>query len=162
LIGTRGITFDIEVHGSTVRFPLEIEQQLLRIGREAIANAVYHSQGSRIRVELTYSAAGLLMSIADNGRGFDPATQAAVASGHFGLAGMRYPGAATGRRPGGNQFRQWNSNLPDAARTGKTREAPPALDAHRRTTAVAGGDALRFRRLSGRNQRILSAPRRNM
>jgi signal transduction histidine kinase len=89
LIGPRNIRFDIEVHGGTLRFAQEVEQQLLRIGHEAIANAVYHSECSRIRTELAYEPQGLQMTVADNGRGFDPGTQTA-ASGHFGLAGMRY------------------------------------------------------------------------
>jgi signal transduction histidine kinase len=64
----------------------EAEFQLLRIAREAVANAARHSQASRLAVQLHATKSELALSVCDNGRGFDPQTSN---FGHFGLVGMR-------------------------------------------------------------------------
>lgn len=64
----------------------DAEFQLLRIAREAVANAVRHSQATRLEVELRSTRSGLSLSIFDNGQGFD---LNASHYGHFGLVGMR-------------------------------------------------------------------------
>ena len=56
------------------RLPVELCTQLLYIVREALSNAARHSRGSRIAVSLQPAADAMaLLSIQDNGRGFDPA-----------------------------------------------------------------------------------------
>jgi signal transduction histidine kinase len=70
------------------RVPPLVQYQLLRIVREAVNNAVRHGEPTGIDVRLMASAAGLDISVADDGRGFDVADREAVA-GHFGLRGMR-------------------------------------------------------------------------
>jgi signal transduction histidine kinase len=67
--------------------PGEVEQCFYRIAQEAIENAVRHSNGRRLVVEITGSASHLAMKIADDGKGFDE--KAAEAVHHFGLEGMR-------------------------------------------------------------------------
>jgi ligand-binding sensor domain-containing protein/signal transduction histidine kinase len=89
LIGGRIITFDVNVRGAPFRYPIETEEQLLRIGQEAIANAVNHSRGNRICVEFIYSAQDLVMRVSDNGGGFDPGLIETGRQGHVGLLGMR-------------------------------------------------------------------------
>jgi signal transduction histidine kinase len=64
-----------------------VETNLLRIGQEAINNAVKHAGANRIDVGLNFDVRNVRLSVRDNGRGFDPAGQ--VADGHFGLIGMR-------------------------------------------------------------------------
>jgi signal transduction histidine kinase len=56
--------------------------------REAVNNAIRHGEPTRIDVRLMASAAGLDISVVDDGRGFDVAGRQAVV-GHFGLRGMR-------------------------------------------------------------------------
>lgn len=70
------------------RVPPLVQYQLLRIVREAVSNAVRHGDPTGIDLRLRASAAGLSLSVADDGRGFDVASRQAVA-GHFGVRGMR-------------------------------------------------------------------------
>jgi signal transduction histidine kinase len=64
----------------------EAEFQLLRIAREAVCNSVQHSDATKLEVELRATKTELLLSIQDNGKGFDARIQQ---RGHFGLLGMR-------------------------------------------------------------------------
>ena len=77
----------VEVAGLTRPLPVEVETNLLRIGQEAINNAVKHARANRIEVGLNFDTAKVRLSVRDNGRGFDQNEQ--IADGHFGLLGMR-------------------------------------------------------------------------
>ncbi|MGC4074900.1 MAG: sensor histidine kinase [Nibricoccus sp.] len=68
--------------------PPDIQHNLLRIAQEAITNAVKHADASQIEVSLEQDAKFLTLTVADNGKGFDPAARATV-EGHFGLRGLR-------------------------------------------------------------------------
>jgi signal transduction histidine kinase/ligand-binding sensor domain-containing protein len=72
------------------------ETALLRIGREALANAVSHAAARRIDVELAYGRREVRLVVRDDGRGFDPA--AAPPAAHWGLVGMRERAEAVGAR----------------------------------------------------------------
>ncbi len=65
-----------------------VENNVLRIGQEAVANAAKHADAARIEVVLEYGAALLRLKVADDGKGYDPATPRAGGGG-FGLGGMR-------------------------------------------------------------------------
>jgi PAS domain S-box-containing protein len=52
---------------------LEVEHHLLRIGQEALTNALRHAQAHRIRVTLTCHPEQVELSIEDDGRGLGPA-----------------------------------------------------------------------------------------
>jgi len=82
-----GYTHVVEVTGPSRPLPLPVETNLLRIGQEAINNAVKHARANRIDVTLNFDTRSVQLSIRDNGRGFDPEAQ--IADGHFGLIGMR-------------------------------------------------------------------------
>ena len=69
------IAVEISQQGQIRVLPPEIESTLLRIGREAVANAVKHARPSRIRIEVIYSPRKVELRIIDNGKGFDPRTQ---------------------------------------------------------------------------------------
>jgi signal transduction histidine kinase len=71
------------------------EEQLLRIGQEAILNAVRHADAKRVRVELVYGDKSVVLRVLDDGRGFDPELVAEV-DGHYGLVGMRERAKETG------------------------------------------------------------------
>lgn len=64
--------------------PLPAEQALFRVGQEALANVARHSGASQVNIHLAWEAAGVTLTIVDNGRGFD--TQAVT--GGFGTQGM--------------------------------------------------------------------------
>jgi signal transduction histidine kinase len=87
----------IEVQG-TVRplHPIE-RDEIFRIAAEALRNAVHHSQGTQVEVELRYDAGEFRLRVRDNGRGIDPTVLAAGdPAGHFGLRGMRERAALAG------------------------------------------------------------------
>jgi signal transduction histidine kinase len=69
------------------------QAELLRITQEALANARKHADPTRVRVEVKASTAGLRLTVADNGRGFDPS--AAGLTG-YGLRSMRERAEAIG------------------------------------------------------------------
>jgi signal transduction histidine kinase len=64
------------------------EHDLLRIGVEAITNAIKHSGASRIEILLRFALESTELVVSDNGCGFDPRTPVAAAE-HFGLRGIR-------------------------------------------------------------------------
>jgi signal transduction histidine kinase/ligand-binding sensor domain-containing protein len=65
-----------------------VRDEVYRIVYEAIRNSCVHSQGSTLRVTLTY-ADELSVEVADNGVGIDPLDVDRGKDGHFGLQGMR-------------------------------------------------------------------------
>lgn len=65
----------------------EAYEEILQIGREAIANAMRHSQGSQVRATLSYTDAGVLLSVIDDGMGL-PEDADRRSDGHWGLRGM--------------------------------------------------------------------------
>ncbi|WP_264487035.1 sensor histidine kinase [Luteolibacter arcticus] len=66
------------------RLPALVEDNLLRIGQEAITNAVKHADASVIAIDLQVTAGRAVLSVADDGGGI----RKAAAPGHFGLTGM--------------------------------------------------------------------------
>jgi signal transduction histidine kinase/ligand-binding sensor domain-containing protein len=83
------IAFELTVAGKTARRMLSIEDQLLRIGQEAITNAVRHANATRIHVVVDYGNETLTLEVSDNGCGFDSTQVAVERSGHYGLTGMK-------------------------------------------------------------------------
>jgi signal transduction histidine kinase len=61
----------------------------LRIVREAVTNAVRHAQARSIRLQLTYGAARLHVTVADDGHGFVVQQDFRTYGGHWGLLGMQ-------------------------------------------------------------------------
>jgi len=78
---------DFNIQGTPVRLPGPVEMNLLRIGQEAVANAVTHGRAGHVSIELRYAPASVCLTVADDGQGF-AAVQSAPA-GHFGLLDMR-------------------------------------------------------------------------
>jgi signal transduction histidine kinase len=78
-----------DVNGTYHALPEKIEDELLRIGQEAITNVVRHADAKHIDVALSFDAKKVRMVIADDGRGFLDRGAASGADGHYGLQGMR-------------------------------------------------------------------------
>jgi signal transduction histidine kinase/ligand-binding sensor domain-containing protein len=91
-----GIAVEVEVNGAPPRRVPRVEEQLLRIGQEAISNAVRHSGASRIQVRLDYRPDDVVLSVADDGRGFDLAHTESEPNGHYGLVTMKERAAEIG------------------------------------------------------------------
>ena len=79
----------IETDGPPRSLPALVEHHLLRIGQEAVANAVRHAGAGQILVRMRYGEQEAELEVTDNGCGFDAVKATAVASGHFGLLGLR-------------------------------------------------------------------------
>jgi signal transduction histidine kinase len=78
---------DFKILGSPVRLAAPAEMNLLRIGQEAVANAVKHGHARQVFIELRYEPAAVCLTVSDDGQGF-PAGQPSP-TGHFGLLDMR-------------------------------------------------------------------------
>jgi signal transduction histidine kinase len=64
-------------------------QQIFLISREALLNALRHSQANKIEVEIRYSPRALRLTVRDNGTGIQPELLHSSRKSHFGLTGMR-------------------------------------------------------------------------
>ncbi|BAY73374.1 serine/threonine protein kinase and signal transduction histidine kinase with GAF and PAS/PAC sensor (plasmid) [Trichormus variabilis NIES-23] len=75
-----------EIQGTAYPLPAEVENNLLRIGQEALTNAIKYAKADEIRLELVYGDAQTTLCIKDNGQGFGLGSIPSV--GGFGLLGM--------------------------------------------------------------------------
>ena len=78
---------DFKIQGTPVRLPSPVEMNLLRIGQEAVANAVNHGRARQVSIELLYAGASVSLTVIDDGQGF--AAGQSSPAGHFGLLDMR-------------------------------------------------------------------------
>jgi len=81
------VKVDVSLTGDPVRLPAAVEMNLLRIGQEAVANAIKHGRARRVNARLQFDESKVRLSVTDDGRGFHP--QDATPTGHFGLLDMR-------------------------------------------------------------------------
>jgi signal transduction histidine kinase len=77
-----------EVTGVAHRLAPVVENNILRIGQEAISNAAKHSAARRIKVKLNFEERLFRLRVADDGCGFDP-RHPPPTDGGLGLMGMR-------------------------------------------------------------------------
>ncbi|MGC3956550.1 MAG: sensor histidine kinase, partial [Verrucomicrobiota bacterium] len=78
----------LEITGRPRRFAPVLENNLLRVGQEAITNAVRHARAKNIKVTLEFGERQFRLTVRDDGKGFDPA-EPPQSPGGFGLLGMR-------------------------------------------------------------------------
>lgn len=81
----------LEVAGTPEALPEAYELPLFRILQQSLNNISEHARASSVLVRLAVDAAGgVAVTVADNGRGFDPYALSPVdREGHFGLRQMR-------------------------------------------------------------------------
>jgi signal transduction histidine kinase len=84
-----GVETEVAVDGPEDPLPDEVEHNLLRIGQEAVTNALKHAAATKIRIKLSREARSVSLRIVDNGRGFDQHDVFSSPAGHFGVLGMR-------------------------------------------------------------------------
>ena len=95
LVERLGSNFQVEIDasvdlerdeaGGESRLAPELEAGLYRIVQEGLNNAVRHADASRIELRVTERGMNVVVSIRDDGRGFEPDD----VQGGFGLVGMR-------------------------------------------------------------------------
>jgi signal transduction histidine kinase/ligand-binding sensor domain-containing protein len=89
-VGANGVALGFATRGPARRMAPELETAALRIGREAILNALKHAAPTRVEVVLEYAPHQFILWVSDDGRGIIAgAMAAATAAGHWGVDGMR-------------------------------------------------------------------------
>jgi two-component system nitrate/nitrite sensor histidine kinase NarX len=90
----------LQVHLSSAGQPAALlpdqERQALYILREALINVEKHAAASAVKIHLQWSADILLITLEDNGRGFEPALSQRGRDGHFGMDIMHERARALG------------------------------------------------------------------
>jgi PAS domain S-box-containing protein len=96
---TRGseLRTEVMIESAIPRLSREAEAGVLRVAREALVNAVRHSDGSVVQVQLCARGMAVCLTVIDDGCGFqvDPGRSY---GGHWGLLGMRERAAQLGGR----------------------------------------------------------------
>jgi signal transduction histidine kinase len=81
--------FRIFVTGQPKALKPAVQEQLYMIGREALVNAMRHSQATEIEAEVEYLPRRVRVVVRDNGRGMDAQVVRSGRESHWGLLGMR-------------------------------------------------------------------------
>ena len=98
-----GVRFRVIVTGQPRLLKPAFQEQIYLIGREALINALRHSEASSIEAEVEYLPRQLRVVVRDNGCGMDPKLVTCGGHAHWGLVGMRERAAGIGA-----QFRIWS------------------------------------------------------
>lgn len=88
----------IVITGQTKLLDPRVLEQVYLIAREALLNALRHSEASRIEAEIEYLRRKLRVVIRDNGAGIDPQAFRSGQNSHWGLTGMRERAASVGAK----------------------------------------------------------------
>ncbi len=83
-------------HGRPTALPSLAENHLLRIAQEAITNALRHADATTVSVSLAFETHEVVLSVVDDGRGFDRKEVENGEAGHFGLRGIQERAAKLG------------------------------------------------------------------
>jgi len=79
---------EVQVRGAYRVLDHRVEREILRVANEALRNAMKHANPQRVTLDLFYSSEALLLTVKDDGIGFD-VDKALRREGHYGLLGMR-------------------------------------------------------------------------
>jgi NarL family two-component system sensor histidine kinase YdfH len=82
-----GIPCELNIALRDIEPPLNINEHLLSVLNEALANITRHAQADQVRINLETVNDRLELVIRDDGIGFDPGI--VIGTGHYGLLGMR-------------------------------------------------------------------------
>jgi signal transduction histidine kinase len=96
----------IVVQGKPRALKPAIQKQLFLIGREAVIDALRHSEATKIEVEVQYLSRLLCGLVRDNGCGISPEAVQKARGSRWGLRGMRERAANIGAR-----FSIWTSRV---------------------------------------------------
>jgi signal transduction histidine kinase len=82
-------TFESSVEGDPPEYSANLRRALIRIGQEAITNAVRHADAKRIRLDVRFETTAISLNVADDGCGFDVGRAQSETDDHYGLLSMR-------------------------------------------------------------------------
>jgi signal transduction histidine kinase len=80
-------TLNLEIPTNMEKFAPDVEQCLFRVAQETLENIVRHAEAQHITVQLAREDTCLILSVSDDGQGFDPAK--VDTDKHFGLRGLQ-------------------------------------------------------------------------
>jgi signal transduction histidine kinase len=69
---SEGLRVHLDVVEGHERLPVVVETALFRITQEALTNVVKHAQATHVEVALLWDSGHAVLSVVDNGMGFDP------------------------------------------------------------------------------------------
>lgn len=78
----------LNITGTYRRLSQPFEDEIFRIAQESLANAARHANATQVSADLRYDSSRLVLSISDNGSGFDTSERSPSSNGHFGIQGM--------------------------------------------------------------------------
>ena len=84
-----GVEIHVSCPEASGRLPVLFEHHLLRIGQEAINNAIRHGHAKIIHLDLALDAQEVRLRVSDDGCGFATEEVPGEMADHFGLLGMR-------------------------------------------------------------------------
>jgi signal transduction histidine kinase len=84
-----GVTPHMRVEGASRRLAPVIENNLLRVGQEAITNACKHAKPTRIDVALEFDGRNVRLAVKDDGVGFVMGSRPNGSRRSFGLVGIK-------------------------------------------------------------------------
>jgi ligand-binding sensor domain-containing protein len=93
-----GASMSVQARGHAWALNPVAENHLVRICQEAVSNAIHHGGAAEIHIDAMYTFNQLVLTVVDDGAGFDPSDVHATPGRGFGLANMRRRAAATGGR----------------------------------------------------------------
>ncbi|AGE23717.1 two-component sensor histidine kinase [Geobacillus sp. GHH01] len=82
----KGVHISFVHIGEEIRLPSRMEAAVFRLVQESVQNALKHAEARHIDVKMEVTCHHLLVSVKDDGKGFDPSVKKENA---FGLIGMR-------------------------------------------------------------------------
>jgi ligand-binding sensor domain-containing protein/signal transduction histidine kinase len=97
-LGRQDVGFRIVVEGEALPLRSIVRDDVYRIGREALVNALRHSGAGNIELHLEYAADQLRIIVRDDGCGIDSKVLRSGRDGHWGLSGMRERGERIGAK----------------------------------------------------------------
>jgi two-component sensor histidine kinase len=134
---SRAATRRMVVEGDVRELHPMILEESYSIGREALINALVHSDGLHVEVEITYDARQFRLRVRDGGRGMDADILKKGRADHWGLQGMRERAGRIGA-----QLELWG-------RPGTGTEVGLTVPAAMAYQALAKSKSSRFRRSPG-------------
>jgi signal transduction histidine kinase/ligand-binding sensor domain-containing protein len=83
------VAFQFSVTGTPLRQGANLEHQVLRIGQEAVLNAVRHAAAHVVTMDLQFDPDSVILRVTDDGKGFDPSRTSEGTTDHYGILTMR-------------------------------------------------------------------------
>jgi signal transduction histidine kinase len=93
-----GLQVEMEESGPQRELEPVVERAVIRIVGEALRNVAQHAGANKAKVTLVFGSEGVVVTIEDDGKGFDVdgTFSSAEGRGHFGVVGMRERAEAAG------------------------------------------------------------------